>query len=217
MSQDPVFPPGLAAPLATRASPWRNFIVGVAGVVMLLLGAWAVIVLATAARETGGIRPHHTGLILSAGCGTVTGALLLVAAVANAVEGKRIARVVKGELHPGEVIQFAAMAMLPRTAPASSPDVLISWRVGGPRTAILLSTDQRLLLIGTRGATHPTLAWPRERVTDVTTRIQKHRAVLSAEVRGEGRLELWLRGAHALADAQEVLSSSDVPADVRRA
>jgi len=207
----------LAAALATRACPWRNFIVGTVGIALILIGTGAIIILVGAAREAGGLRPHHTGFIFPAGCGTLAGVLLLAVSVANAVEGKRIAGIVRKQLQPGETVRFAALAMLPTAPPASGADVLASWRIGGPRKAILLSTDQRLLLIATRGPTRPSLAWPRERITDVATQIEGHRAIFSAEVRGEGRLELWLRGMDELAEAEEALSSSDVPADARRA
>lgn len=216
MSAYSVLPPGLGALGAMHYSPRRNIIIGTVGIVIMLLCGWAVVSLGRgAARAGGGV--EYIALMLPAGVGVVIGGALLALAIGNSREATRVRRLLQGQMLPGEAIEFGADAMLPHEPPATGPDVLANWRVARLRRAALLVTNQRLLVLPGRGLATPVFAWPRDRIRDVSGRIDGNRAVLSADIPDEGRLELWLRGHYDLASAQAALSSSDVPADARRA
>jgi hypothetical protein len=207
MAEYPVLPPGLAALGATQASHWRNIIMGVVGAVLVLLCVWALVNLRRGAASAESARSEHLGLMLSAGVGVVIGSVLVALAVANSREAARARRLVQGQLLPGEVIEFGADAMLPDQPPADGPDLFADWRIVGLRRAILLVTDQRLLVLPGRGLATTAFAWRRDRIGGVTGRVEGHRAVLSAQVRGEGRLELWVRGYYDLNRARAALGS----------
>ncbi len=152
---------------------------------------------------------EYIGLMLPAGAGVVIGAVLLLSAIGNSRETTRVRRLLQGQMLPGEVVEFGADAMLPAEPPSGGADVLVHWRLARLRRAALLVTNQRLLVLPGRGLATSVFAWPRSRVSDVSGRIEGNRSVLSADIRNEGRLELWLRGQRDLAGARAALAEAE--------